>query len=89
MKDTIKATYGYRVVKARNTDTGDEVYIICDGCYKLFIAHKRSYDDYKDEERNNEMFMFCEVFTTIKGNQFIYWRDDEIDADYITNVKKK
>lgn len=86
MKDTIKARYGYRVVKDRNFFTGEEEYLICDGCHWLFTAHKRSYDDYKDEERNNEMFRRCEVFTTIKGNQYIYWRDNEIDAGYITKV---
>ena len=86
MEDTIKAIYGYRVVKVRNIDTGEDAYRICDGCNQLFIAHKRSYDDYKDDESNNEMFRRCEVFTTIKGNQFIYWRDEEIDEDYITKI---
>ena len=53
------------------------------------MAQKRSYEDYKDEERQNEMFRRYEVFTTVKGNQFIYWRDEEIDADYITKVSRE
>ena len=88
MRDTIKAKDGYHVVKVRNIATGEEGYRIDDGCNPLFVAQKRGYEDYKDEERQNEMFRRCEVFTTIKGNQFIYWRDEEIDADYITKVPK-
>lgn len=89
MRDTIKAKDGYHVVKVRNIVTGEEGYRIDDGCTPLFVAQKRSYEDYKDEERQNEMFRRCEVFTTVKGNQFIYWRDEEIDADYITKVPKE
>lgn len=29
-----------------------------------------------------------EVFTTVKGNQFIYWRDEKSDEDFITKVEK-
>ena len=89
MRDTIKAKDGYHVVKVRNIATGEEGYRIDDGCNPLFVAQKRSYKDYKDEERQNEMFRRYEVFTTVKGNQFIYWRDEEIDADYITKVPKE
>lgn len=89
MRDTIKAKDGYHVVKVRNIATGEEGYRIDDGCNPLFVAQKRSYEDYKDEERQNEMFRRCEVFTTVKGNQFIYWRDEEIDANYITKVPKE
>lgn len=86
MRDTIKAKDGYRVKKVKNIITGEGGYRIDDGCNPVFVAQKRSYEDYKDEERQNEMFRFCEVFTTVKGNRFIYWRDDELDADYITKL---
>jgi len=89
MTDTIKAKDGYRVVKVKNIITDEEGYRIDDGRTPLFVAQKRSCEDYKDEKRQNEMFRFCEIFTTVKGNQFIYWRDDEIDADYITKVPKE
>lgn len=88
MKDTIKAKDGYRIVKVKNIITGEVGYRIDDGCTPLFVAQKRSYEDYQGEKRQNEMFRFCEIFTTVKGNQFIYWRDDEVDADYITKVPK-
>ena len=86
MRDTIKSRAGYHVRKVVNIVTGREGYRVDDGCNPLFVAIKRPYSEYKDDERNNEMFRFCEVFTTVKGNQFIYWRDDEIDEDYITRV---
>lgn len=89
MRDTIKAKDGYHIVKIKNIITGEEGWRIDDGCTPLFVAQKRSYEDYQDEKRQNECFNQCEVFTTVKGNQFIYWRDDEINEDYITKVPKE
>ena len=34
----------------------------------------------------NEAARKCEVFTTVKGNQFVYWRDEEADWDLITKI---
>ena len=87
MKDTIKARTGYRVINASVKRTGEKFSIINDGDIPLFIAKKRSFEDYECEMSNNESATTCEIFTTVKGNQFIYWRDDEIDEDYITRVK--
>lgn len=87
MRNTIKSRDGYHVRKVVNIVTGEEGFRVDDGDTPLFVARKRSYTDYKDEERDNEMFRRCEVFTTVKGSQFIYWRDEEIDADYITKVE--
>ena len=36
----------------------------------------------------NELAHKVEVFTTVKGNQFIYWRDEESDEDFITKVEQ-
>ena len=85
MKDTIKARTGYRVIPVINKRTGEKFSIINDGEIPLFIAKKRSFEDYECEMSNNEAAT-CEIFTTVKGNQFIYWRD-EIDENYITRVK--
>lgn len=87
MRNTIKSRDGYHVRKVVNIVTGEEGFRVDDGCNPLFVALKRSRLEYQDEKRQNEMFRFCEVFTTVKGNQFIYWRDDEIDEDYITKVE--
>lgn len=88
MRNTIKPKDGYHVKKVKLIDTGEVRYRIDDGEQPLLIAKKRSWDDYLDEKEGNECFHMCEVFTTVKGNQYIYWRDEEIDADYITRVKE-
>ena len=88
MRNTIKAKHGYHIRKGRNIVTGEELYLIYDGAQPIFVTQKRSWEDYKDEKEQNECFNLCEVFTTEKGNQFIYWRDEEIDADYITQIEK-
>ena len=87
MKDTIKAKYGYRVRKVRNIFTGEEMFRIDDGLVPICIVKKRSYEDYKCDMANNEAATTCEIFTTVHGNQFIYWRDNEIDEDFITKVE--
>ena len=86
MKNTIKAKDGFRVISLRNRDSRMEICAIFDGRKPLFIAQKCTYEDYQDEKQKNECFNQCEIFTTVKGNQFIYWRDEEIDTDYITKV---
>ena len=86
MKDTIIAKNGYRVKKVRNIVTGEIAYRIDDGEQPLFVAQKKSREEYESNKSENEEFMVCEVFTTVKGNQFIYWRDNELDEDYITKA---
>ena len=88
MRNTIKAKNGYRVKKVKNIITGEVARAILDGDDILFVAVERTYDDYKEEERDNEMFNRCEIFTTVQGNQYIYWRDEELDADYVTKINK-
>lgn len=89
MKDTIKAKYGYTVTKVINIMTGETAYMIRDGNKDLFVAHKVSEEDYKAEKEQNEEFYFCEKFTTTEGGQYIYWRDNELDEDYITQITSK
>lgn len=89
MKDTIKAKYGYTITKVINIINGEIAYIIRDGSKDLFIAKKISEEDYKAEKEQNEAFQFCEKFTTVEENEFIYWRDNELDEDYITKITNK
>ena len=87
MRNTIKAKVGY-VVWHRKSNP-DKI-TVCDGDDILFKGEQRSWEDYKDEvlDEGNEMAHKVEVFTTVKGNQFIYWRDEENDWDLITKVEK-
>ena len=85
MRNTIKAKNGYIVKQLKSDPNRVRVY---DGEVCLFEGERRSYEDYVEEVVNegNEMARKCEVFTTTKGNQFIYWRDEEADWDLITKV---
>lgn len=85
MRNTIKAKVGYEVRCLKSKPDTVRVY---DGEVFLFEGERRSYEDYVEEVVNegNEMARKCEVFTTTKGNQFIYWRDEEADWDLITKI---
>lgn len=90
MKNTIKAKKGYSVAYyfekcaiASHTNKYGKVY---DGEELIMTAEVISYEDYIYEKENNECFKQLEVFTTEKGNQFIYWIDTEFSRDYLTKV---
>lgn len=60
--------------------------MLLDGQNVIMLCELKPYGIYKEEAKENECFEKCEVFTTQKGNQYIYWRDNELDEDYITKV---
>lgn len=86
MDVTIFAKVEYRVVKVRNKITGSLAYMVYDGEEPVMICKKMSKEDFEYHRKNNECFEFEEIFKTRTGNKFIYWRDTEINADYITRV---
>lgn len=86
--DTIKAKIGYTVCKGTDRRTGEKMNGVFDGSEFLFAGKRISMKDFQDEMRENEMFHICEIFTTVKGNRFIYARDEEIDQDYIIKVEE-
>ena len=85
MRNTIKAKIGYEVRRLKSKPDTVRVY---DGDNFIFEGEMRTYEDYVDELVNagNEAARKCEVFTTVKGNQFVYWRDEEADWDLITKI---
>ena len=90
LRNTIKARNGeFHVRKVVNIINGEEGYRVDDGEYPLFVAVKLSYSDYLYNQENNEAFEQCEVFTAATHKQFIYWRDNEIDVDYITELPNR
>ncbi len=92
MKDTIKAKCGYKVKYIQYKETKEQTGFanVYDGEKRLFTAEIRSYEDYKDEvlQENNECAGLMEIFTTEKGNQFIYWADFETNEDFLTKIEK-
>lgn len=88
MKNTITAKVGYWIGKMPNQDKMDKHRVLLDGQEVVMLCELKSYDIYKEEAKDNECFEKCDVFTTQKGNQYIYWRDNELDEDYITKVSQ-
>lgn len=87
-KPTITAKTGYYV--KRIPGTFNIVHLI-DGNEFVMRATLRSWDDLIDELElgGNECAAFCECFETIGGIRCIYWRDEEIDEDYLTYVEEE
>lgn len=88
MKNTITAKVGYWIGKIPNQDKTDNRRVLLDGQNVVMLCELMPYELYKEEASDNECFEKCEVFTTQKGNQYIYWRDNELDKDYITKVSQ-
>ena len=86
MKTTIRAKNGYTVKKILNRETGEVKRILRDSDNSIMIADIASIEQYNDDIANNEGFSFCECFETVKGNKFIYYRDNEIDVDYLVKL---
>ena len=86
MKNTITAKVGYWIGKEPGLDKSSTRRVLLDGQTPIMFCDVVPYERYKEEARDNECFEKCEVFTTQKGNQYIYWRDNELDEDYITKV---
>ena len=99
MKVTIEAKVGYKVKRLHEKFYGEFVYehdnpyfissqtrIILDGKEVVMLADIVDKSDYEYEKEYNEMFYLCEIFRTVSGNIFAYWRDEELGKDYITKL---
>ncbi len=88
MKDTIKAKERYWIGSNQTIrqEYGNDAKALMDGQKAVMICIKKTLEDYEYNRRENECFEKCEVFTTDKGKQYIYWRDNELDEDYITLI---
>ena len=82
-KDTINAKEGYRVHKVK---TDSSLRVLRDGEEIVMVARIMTYSEFMDELEENECFGVCEVFHTVKGNKFLYARDEEGDDDYLIKI---
>lgn len=96
MKDTVKAKNYYRVLKysessesVKGKSNKELGVLLLDGDVILFSARLRPMEDffYEVVEGNNEHAYYHDVFTTRKGNQFIYWEDKKTLEDFLTRVE--
>jgi hypothetical protein len=91
MKATIKADDCYKVNRIYDYDSTACYGLLKDGNKSIMIAEIKSYYEYQNDViyGMNEAAHFCECFVTAKGNAWIYWRDEEIDEDYLTKIANK
>lgn len=87
-KDTIKAINGYRVLICKDKENGEHSTkrAVYDGTMFVMFAERKGAGDFIDNALENECFELCEVFTTERGGRYVYWRDNELDEDYITRI---
>ena len=83
-KDTINAKEGYRVRKVK---TDSSLRVLRDGEEIVMVARIMTYSEFMDELEENECFGVCEVFHTVKGNKYMYARDEEGDEDYLIKIE--
>lgn len=83
-KDTIRAKEGYKIRFSKNKLKN--VKYLFDGENLIMIAEVMELNEFEKELSENECFGVCEVFTTLKGNKYIYCRDEEADIDYLVEV---
>ena len=88
MKDTIKAKDGYWIGKndMLRYNHGENARVLLDGMEVVMLCEIKSLQEYQDNKDGNECFREREVFTTRNGKQYIYWRDEELDENYITLI---
>ena len=60
--------------------------IEADGDGMIMAAYPLSLNDHYYHAENNECYHVLERFTTRSGANFIYSRDEELDADYLVKV---
>lgn len=88
MKDTIRATDFYACVKMRRTTDGKLFYHLYDGENSVMIAEALTVREHLEMMAENEAYHEYEIFTTRRGNRFIYAHDEEIGTDYLILFKK-
>lgn len=86
IKPTIAARIGYKVRRVKNLETAETKFGVYDGDHLIMVADQMSVEEFNDAKENNEAYNLCEVFTTVAGNVFAYWRDEELDEDYLTKI---
>ena len=87
-KDTIKAKTGYKVFICKDKESGERTKMraVYDGDVFVMYAKRTGAGEFIENALENECFEFLEVFTTELGGRYVYWRDGELDEDYITRI---
>lgn len=83
-KESIKGCF--YVEPGRNVVTGQAILLVSNGTKRLMAAVPATRSDWDEEVRRggNECARTCEIFRDTTGKLWIYWRDEEIDVDYLS-----
>lgn len=77
----------YEYLLMNSTDFTDVC--LLDGGLFVMTAQLKSFEEFKEEylEGGNDSAELMEMFTTNKGNKYIYWRDNASDEDFLTKYE--
>ena len=88
--DTITARVGFHVKRADDLETGETRYAVLDGKkVVLASAQLRRRRETVECLKNRRRYKIEEVFSTMSGNQFVYWRDTNTDEAFLTLIRKE
>ena len=86
MKDTVRARHGYVVNPARCLITGKELAQITDGPNVVAVAERKDLAQFFEQDEKGEVY-YHEIFTTVKGNRFLFWKDFDLkDIGYLAEL---
>lgn len=82
-KESIKGCF---YVERGRTNIGLDYLVLYNGSKRLMTAIPATRSDWDEEVRRggNECAHTCEIFRDTTGKLWIYWRDEEIDVDYLS-----
>lgn len=91
MKDTIKAKVGYRVYGVKGDETRKKR-LLYDGEQRIMHATLLSWEEHLNKIKDDEGYSVLEIFTTVKGTQFLYTNSPDSDIfggdDYLVKLSK-
>lgn len=82
--DTIQPKENYKIM-IRNGARGTARRVLVDGSRVVMDCEKVPFSEMVENMRDNECFELCEIFST-KKSKWAYWRDNEINEDYISKI---
>lgn len=82
--DTIQPEENYRIM-IKHSDRGTAARVLVDGSRVVMTCEKVPFSEMVENMRGNECFELCEIFST-KREKWAYWRDNEINEDYISKI---
>ncbi len=81
---TFTEDFRLHVIPVQNIITGEHLLRVDRGAEPLFTARQTSYEFFCENKKRNRDFRFCAVITSAKNEKYIWWKDTEIEHNYLT-----